>query len=122
MGYKVFDIPLDNLIAAPAGALSLLVPQGVEIAEVSVNDVDPGSSFKLKFGLNGDAIGVRAPQAYELTGDEASGGLYIVNTVAQPGLVAHVLVSYADAKAPDGVVKPGTPGQVRGGKPGQVVW
>lgn len=117
MGYRVLEVPLDALIDA-----QLLVDQSQEIAEVSVPEVDAGSWFAIRFGLRNDFIGVRSPVAYEVSGDESVNGLYLRNTVAQPGLVAHILVSFADSKAPDNAVVPGTPGQVRGRPPGPVVW
>lgn len=76
-----------------------IVEPGRKIAEIFCLAVPTGASFDLLVGQNTDYITVPAPFTMEPQGEqEANGGLYWRNTVAQAGVTVVLYIVFAGAQ------------------------
>jgi hypothetical protein len=98
MAYDVVNI--GALLAAVIGQDSPreLVAPGKAINELVFLDVPGGVSLQLKLGRNNRSFfNVTKGFSMEPRGEEdANSGLYLANSVAQPGITCEVLIVYGD--------------------------
>lgn len=88
--YEVRTIDLTNIFAET----TIVQPQR-RIAEVFVNDVPTGASFKMRVGDGNPQMTVSRPFAMEPKGDdEANRGLMIENVAAQAGSKVEIVIVY----------------------------
>lgn len=95
MAYDVKQYALDNVFD-----VTEVVQPSRRIAEVFINDVATGASFKLRVGDGNPFFTVSRPFSMEPQGeDEANRGLHIKNLTPQAGVTIEIVVVYGDGRS-----------------------